>query len=98
MAKSEWDSDQCPGNPFECAHGRNSIASGLNGWRQESSVAQMRQSLADCAPCLMVMDLELQIRHTLHDKCQEKTPPDLRVNISEALGKIDLGQLGPADL
>lgn len=103
MAEGEWDSGflgkgECLGNPVECAHGRLCIANSLNGWRQESSVTQMRQLLSDCPPCLLAMDMELQIRHTLHDKCQEKAPQALRINISEALGKINLGRIGPTDL
>lgn len=85
--------DSCPGNPAICAHSQRCIADSLNGWRQQALVEQMRIQLSDCLPCLMTLDAELQIRHALHDKSQEKAPADLRINISQALGKINLGEI-----
>ena len=90
--------DSCPGDSGVCERGRRCIANGLDGWNDESLVAQARIQLSNCLPCLLALDHELQIRHTLNSKCQEKAPPALRVNISEALGQINLGDLGPGDL
>jgi len=98
MNQDNRDANKCPGNPVVCEHGQRCIADSLNGWRQESWVDQMRIQLSDCVPCLLALDMELQVRHMLHDKSQEKAPHALRINISEALGKIDLGEIGPADL
>ena len=88
----------CPGDPGVCEHGRRCIVNGLDGWSDESLVAQARIQLSNCMPCLLALDHELQIRHTLNNKCQEKAPSALRINISEALGQINLGDIGPGDL
>ncbi len=90
--------DSCPGNPAICEHSQRCIADSLNGWRQQAVVEQMRIQLSDCLPCLMTLDAELQIRRALHDKSQEKAPAELRINIAQELGRINLGEISRTDL
>lgn len=98
MNPQEPHRDSCPGNPAICEHSQRCIADSLNGWRHQAVVEQMRIQLSDCLPCLMTLDAELQIRYALHDKSKEKAPVDLRINISQALGQINLGEISQTDL
>lgn len=88
----------CDGNPAECEFAQSLIAGAIGAWQEESYVAQLRAQLSQCAPCLLALDAEINLRRTLQAKSQDRAPQNLRIHISRTLGRISLDGITEADL
>lgn len=88
----------CPGNPYECEFAQSLISGAIGAWQEESHVAQLRAQLSECSPCLLALDAEIGLRHTLQVKSQERAPQNVRIHISRTLGRISLDGITEADL
>ena len=95
---AEMPTSACPSNPYECEFARSLIAGAIGVWQEESLVAQMRIQLSQCAPCLLALDAEINLRRVLQAKSQERAPQSVRIHISQTLGKIRLDGITEADL
>ena len=58
---------------------------------EEADSRQIREHLAECAPCLEVVDLERIVKALLARSCSEKAPVALRQRVIFEIRQIQLG-------
>lgn len=66
------------------------ITDAISVWQNRQAIEQFREYLAPCNPCIAKLESEIDIRHMLLHKTREQTPQNIRLHISETLGKIKL--------
>ncbi len=72
------------GKPHEvpCSEVLARVYSYLDGQLAETSLAQVRQHLDECGPCLREYGLEEAVKRLVHKHCgQEKVPAELRTKV-----------------
>lgn len=73
-----------------CEFGTHLIEDAISVWKNEQAIAQFRTYLSECDMCYSQLDAEIALRHTLMNKTRERTPQNIRIKISETLGRITL--------
>lgn len=88
----------CPGVPAQCEHAKARFRQALDNWQDSTHVELIRSQFGDCVACLEVLKTELYFRHTLQQKGRLTAPTELRINLSNTLGKINLDEISETDL
>ncbi|MGO9079933.1 MAG: mycothiol system anti-sigma-R factor [Streptosporangiaceae bacterium] len=79
------------GNPHEvpCSEVLARVYSYLDGQLKEVSVAQVRQHLDECGPCLREYGLEEAVRRLVHKHCgHEQVPTELRTKVLSRIQEV----------
>jgi anti-sigma factor (TIGR02949 family) len=91
-------SDKCPGIPEDCDHARRVLEDAMNGFVIAPKLIELRTEIGHCAPCVHTFDLEIRFRATMSERCAEQAPAELRIRVTEALSRVDLGKVNITDL
>lgn len=91
-------SDNCPGIPEDCDHARRVLEDAMNGFVIAPKLIELRTEIGHCAPCVHTFDLEIRFRAAMSERCPESAPAELRIRITEALSRVDLGKVNISDL
>lgn len=89
--------DGCPGVPHECEHAKQCIADALDEMLTER-VAAARAELAHCQPCTRMLEFQIEFKVAMARSCLVDAPAHLQLRISQALWRVDLGDVGVEDL
>lgn len=76
-----------------CDIGHVLIDDAISVWRNETAVSQIREYLCRCDECYHALNMQIGMRHVLRNKTREKTPANLRIEISKTLGSVNLSKL-----
>jgi len=79
------------GNPHEvpCSEVLARVYSYLDGQLREVSLAQVRQHLDECGPCLREYGLEEAVRRLVHKHCgHEQVPTELRTKVLSRIQEV----------
>ena len=89
-------SDKNLGETEMCEFAANLVMRSLDGYNP-SLIEKARQELDGCKNCLNVLELQLRVRGLMSMHLKVKAPAQLRINITEGLKRMDLGQLDITD-
>lgn len=92
------DKTSCPGIPEQCEHSQAVISQALEGIPTTSVVDAARAELGQCFPCVQQIDLQIRFKLTVVERAPDQAPASLQLRITEALGRVDLGDVEVADL
>jgi mycothiol system anti-sigma-R factor len=81
------------GEDDECAQALARVYEYLDGEMSPADLAQMREHLDDCAPCLKQYDLDIALKALVRRSCRESAPADLRERIMIKITEVQI-QLG----
>jgi hypothetical protein len=88
----------CPGIPEQCEHSRAVISQALEGVINPMGVDAARSELGHCFPCVQEIEFQVRFKLAMAERATEHAPPSLQLRISEALGRVDLGDIDVTDL
>ena len=89
------NSDDC--QPLQCEKAMNCIDGVRDPVATPLEMGQLRNQLADCAPCLGAFDMEVRLKTTMTPAMSELPTLDFRMRMTETLASIDLSQLDITD-
>ncbi len=89
---------QCPGVPELCEHSRSVISQALEGIPTPTGVQAARDELGACLPCVQEIDFQVRFKVAMSQQATDHAPPSLQLRITEALGRVDLGDIDVTDL
>jgi hypothetical protein len=92
------ENSSCPGVPELCEHSKALISQVLEGMPTIADVAAAQQELGHCLPCVQQIDFQVRFKTAMAQQATDTAPPALQLRISEALGRVDLGQIDVTDL
>jgi mycothiol system anti-sigma-R factor len=76
------------GDDDDCAQALARVYEYLDGEMSPAAMAQMREHLDDCAPCLQQYDLDVALKALVRRSCRESAPADLRERIMVKITEI----------
>ncbi|MCQ3809206.1 MAG: hypothetical protein KTV68_01480 [Acidimicrobiia bacterium] len=88
---------QCLGVPNQCDYSRELITRALDGQPTLESIGHVRVELANCLPCVLVLDVEVRFKLAMSQACRESAPAELQVRITETLQRVVLDDLDIED-
>jgi hypothetical protein len=88
----------CPGIPEQCEHSQAVISQALEGMLNPATIDSARSELGQCFPCVQEIDFQVRFKLAMSERAIELAPPSLQLRISEALGRVDLGDVDVTDL
>ncbi len=89
--------EPCLGVPNQCDLSRQLIAQALDGQPTVEDVSRVRIELANCLPCIQILDVEVRFKLAMSQACRESAPASLQVRISETLQRVVLDDLDIQD-
>lgn len=89
---------QCPGVPELCEHSQSVISQALEGFPTPAGVDAARTELSRCQPCVNQIDFQVRFKLAMSQRATDQAPPSLQLRITEALGRVDLGDIDVTDL
>ena len=89
--------EPCLGVPNQCDLSRQLIAQALDGQPTVEDVSRVRIELANCLPCIQILDVEVRFKLAMSQACRESAPASLHVRISETLQRVVLDDLDIQD-
>ena len=89
--------EPCLGVPNQCELSRQLIARALDGQPTVEDVSRVRFELANCLPCVRILDVEVQFKLAMSQACRESAPAALQVRITESLQRVVLDDLDIQD-
>ena len=87
----------CLGIPNQCDYARELITRALDGQPTLESISHVRVELADCIPCVQVLDVEVRFKMVMGQACRESAPASLQIRITETLQRVVLDDLDIQD-
>ena len=87
----------CLGVPNQCDLSRQLIAQALDGQPSVEDVSRVRIELANCLPCVQVLDVEVRFKLAMGQACRESAPAALQIRITETLQRVVLDDLDIQD-
>ncbi len=88
----------CPGIPERCEHSQALISRVLEGIPDPAGIEAARQELAHCQPCIQEIDFQVRFKLAMCQNATDTAPESLQLRITEALGRVDLGDIDVGDL
>lgn len=92
------DDSNCPGVPDKCEHSQAIISRLLEGMPNIAEAATARDELGHCLPCVQKVDFQVRFKVAMAQHATEQAPASLQLRITEALGRVDLGDVDVTDL
>lgn len=92
------DIPACPGIPEQCEHSQAVISQALEGIPTTLAVDAARAELGHCFPCVQQVDFQMNFKLAMAERATDQAPPSLQLRITEALGRVDLGDIDVTDL
>ena len=89
--------EPCLGVPNQCDLSRQLIAQALDGQPSVEDVSRVRIELANCLPCVQILDVEVQFKLAMGQACRESAPASLQIRITETLQRVVLDDLDIRD-
>ena len=89
--------EPCLGVPNQCDLSRQLIAQALDGQPSVEDVSRVRVELANCLPCVQILDMEVQFKLAMGQACRESAPASLQIRITETLQRVVLDDLDIRD-
>ncbi len=71
----------------DCDDALQELYTFLDGELTEEKRRRIAQHIEDCGSCLEVFDFEVELRHVVQRKCQERVPDSLKARIADAIRK-----------
>ncbi|MCY3634249.1 MAG: hypothetical protein OXH23_01415 [bacterium] len=87
----------CLGVPNQCDYSRDLIARALDGQPTLESINRVQAELADCLPCVQILDVEVRFKVAMSQACRESAPAALQIRITETLQRVVLDDLDIQD-
>ena len=85
--------EPCLGIPNRCDLSRRLIARALDGQPTVEDVSRVRVELANCLPCVQILDTEVRFKLAMSQACRESAPASLQIRITETLHRVVLDDL-----
>ena len=87
----------CLGVPNQCDLSRQLIARALDGQPTVEDISRVRIELANCLPCVQILDVEVQFKLAMSHACRESAPASLQIRITETIQRVVLDDLDIQD-
>ena len=87
----------CLGVPNQCDYSRDLIARALDGQLTTERISQIQVDLANCLPCVQILDVEVRFKLAMSQACRESAPASLQIRITETLQRVVLDDLDIQD-
>ncbi len=79
-----------------CEFAGKLLLSALDG-HDPAKIKSAAEQLKDCSTCKNMLDLQLKIRNAMSMQLKTKAPANLRIQISQNLRRMNLGELDISD-
>lgn len=89
--------EPCLGVPNQCDLSRQLITQALDGQPTVEDVSRVRIELANCLPCIQILDVEVRFKLAMGQACRESAPASLQIRITETLQRVVLDDLDIQD-